>query len=747
MKFRIDPSESAAGVLERFKAELRAYGILKGSDDSVSTAIVDNSARAAVPDLPLIVSLSLTSLGLTHLVADYAEQQFLPNAVLGVLESFVALLMSWVEQSDQPLSRICMTPAGQHELQLVGWNQTYADDTRRGVAHAAFEDQVKRTPRRTAITYKGTSLTYLELDRRASLLASCLRERGAGPDRIVALCVERSLEMMVGLLGILKSGSAYLPLDPTYPSERLQFMLRDSNAPILCTQSSLLAKFAERPAETILADSEGWQIPDLAVPDDVPSANESNLAYVIYTSGSTGKPKGVMIEHRNLTNFFTGMDRLLNPPSDPGVWLAVTSVSFDISALELLWTLTCGFHVVLQPEEHKLAGSGEFSISEQIVRHNVSYLQCTPSWLRVMLSIPEFPNALAALQVLLVGGEALSASLAASIGFLTEARVFNMYGPTETTIWSTSCPLTGEEEDSISIGRPIANTQVYILDPHLHPVPVGAPGELYIGGAGVARGYLLNQELTVEKFPKDPFRPDSLERMYRTGDRARYRPDGNIEFLGRVDNQTKILGWRVEVEEIEAILLQHPYVRAAAVVPQTPSVGETHLVAFIVAEGAAPAVSPDLRIFVSQKLPSQVVPSAFIFLDALPRTPNGKLDRKSLADRSRTPAPSQVARPGRHEVEALIEGIWREVLGTERVSTSDNFFDLGANSLLMLDVAARISASLARTIPVTDLFRHATISTLAGYLCEQSPVEPLPSPTARANQRRSMLRKSRGIVT
>ena len=610
-----------------------------------------------------------------------------------------------------------MTAAELHDLVIIR-NQTHTDYRAETCVHQWFEEQAQRTPDAAAVVFHGQQISYRELDDRAGRVAARLRDLGAAPDGIVALCAERSLEMIVGLMGILKSGAAYLPIDPAFPPERIQFMLEDSRAPIIVTGENLAARFEHARAHVVPVRS-AWDGPLPAEPS--PSAvRGQNLAYVIYTSGSTGKPKGVMIEHRQVSNFFAAMDRVIGP--QPGVWLAVTSISFDISVLELFWTLARGFTVVLQAESEKLASGGDYSVAAQIRNHQVTHLQCTPSMARFLISTEESLQALRPLRKLMLGGEALPSGLVAQLRPVVSGEIFNLYGPTETTVWSLAHRVI-RDEAVIPIGRPIANTQIYLLDAHRKPVPLGAPGELYIAGAGVTRGYLNRPELTAEKFLPDPFRPELSQCMYRTGDLARYRPDGDLEFLGRIDNQVKILGFRIEPEEIEAILGQHPDVRAVAVVAREDVPGEKKLAAYLV-PGERPISPAELRAYAQQRLPAHMVPAAFLTVDALPETPNRKIDKKALAALPLPTAPILQAAPA--NMEQTVANIFKEALEVETVGTHDNFFDLGANSLVIAQVAVALHETLHREISVTDLFKYPTISALTAYL-SQGPGENSPS--------------------
>jgi amino acid adenylation domain-containing protein len=518
----------------------------------------------------------------------------------------------------------------------------------------------------------------------------------------------------------------------------MQFMLEDSGVPIVVTQDHLAARFPNAHTHVVSIRSV-WDEPRIA---ELPpsSVKSHNLAYVIYTSGSTGKPKGVMVEHRNVSNFFSGMDQVIG--CEPGVWLAVTSISFDISVLELFWTLARGFTVVVQAESEKLTSGGDYSVAAQIARHHVTHLQCTPSMARFLISSRESLESLRGLRKLMLGGEALPSGLVAQLRQVASGEIFNLYGPTETTVWSSAHRIV-RDEAVISIGRPIANTQIYILDAHLRPAPVGAPGELFIGGAGVTQGYLNRPDLTADKFLPDPFRIESSNRMYRTGDLARYRPDGDLEFLGRIDNQVKILGFRIEPEEIEAVLGQHPDVRAIAVVVREDAPGEKRLVAWLV-PGERPITVPELRSYAQHRLPAHMVPSAFVMVDSLPHTPNRKIDKKALAALPLTTAVSGQA-PAT-SLEETVGNIFREALQLQTVSAHGNFFDLGANSLVMAQVAITLQETLHREILLTDLFKYPTISALAAFLAHTPETErPLRRSSGRAQSRKdAFLERSGG---
>jgi amino acid adenylation domain-containing protein len=542
-----------------------------------------------------------------------------------------------------------------------------------------FEDQAARTPNAVATIFGDLRLTYRELDHRSNRLAHYLQAAGVGPDTLVGLAVDRSHEMLIAMLAILKSGGAYVPIDPGYPGARIALVIEDSKLAFILTTERTRVTLPASPARMISLDGEAEAIAMRSSGSIASSAHENNLAYVIYTSGSTGKPKGVMVEHRNVINFFAGMDAILGV--QPGIWLAVTSISFDISVLELLWTLTRGYQVVIHGE-----GNTD-KIPAEILGHHATHLQTTPSLLRALVSDPQSLQALGKLKTILIGGEALPASLVAALRQSFTGEIYNMYGPTETAIWSTVYRVE-QQRTGIPIGKPILNTQVYVLDSRGQPVPPGEIGDLLIGGDGVVRGYLNRPELTAERFISDPFRPGG--RLYRTGDLARFLDDGNLEFLGRSDFQVKIRGFRIELGEIEAALERQPGVAQAVVVAREDPQGDKILAAYVVAKAGKSVSTDPLRSALEAALPNYMVPSHFVVLDSLPLTANGKIDRNALPPISLASHPSSSTDDGetpRGEFEQVLSKAWAEALGISRIRRHDNFFSLGGHSLAALKIA------------------------------------------------------------
>jgi amino acid adenylation domain-containing protein len=598
---------------------------------------------------------------------------------------------------------------------LIEWNRTDVEFDSDKCIHDLIEAQALRTPEKTAVICRDRSLTYRELWEKASKLARRLQRLGVGPETVVAILMDRSLDMIVALLGVLKAGGAYLPLDPTFPSERVALMLKDSDARVVLTQNNRKGVLGNSAAIVIsLDESDAGEETCDQLDALTPDQSATSLAYLMYTSGSTGTPKGVMVEHRNVVNFFVAMDRIVG--TEAGVWLAVTSISFDISVLELLWTLSRGFTIVQQIVEDGFDASGEYSVVAQIRRHRATHFQCTPTLAKMLIRSTETLAAMKLLEKIFLGGEALPLSLANVLGEATDAEIHNMYGPTETTVWSTSHKLS-RPAASVPIGRPIANTSVYVVDEQGLLAPIGAVGELLIGGAGVTRGYWRRPELTAEKFVTNRFEPAIESRLYRTGDLVRYRDNGEIEFVGRTDQQVKIRGFRIELGEIETVLGEHQAIHEAVVVAGRDAADNPMLMAYVVKKNGLSLTTQELKDHARHKLPEYMIPSTVSFLSAMPLTPNGKTDRKALA----TSVLDTIVEPGvmgaaRTELERVIANLWQDALGLDCIAVKVNLFDLGANSLSVAEVATSLRQRLKREIPLTDFFAYPTISALAAHL-------------------------------
>jgi amino acid adenylation domain-containing protein len=639
---------------------------------------------------------------------DYNTDLFNADTIERLLGHFQKLLNGIVTDphcriSDLPL----LTQAEKHQL-LVEWNDTKRDYPKNKCIHELFEAQVERALGAVAVVFEDQQLTYRKLNGRANQLAHHLKKLGIGPDVLVGLCVERSLDMIVGILGILKAGGAYVPLDPEYPKERLAFQLDDTKASVLLTQERLLGDLPQHDGRVICLDRDWAEIARENEANSESGVTAENLAYVIYTSGSTGKPKGVMIPHRALYNHMLWMQERF-PLDAADCVLQKTPFCFDASVWEFFAPIIAGARLILaRPRANQ---DGAYLI-DTIVNQRVTTLQLVPSMLRMLLAedgLERCQN----LKRVFCGGEALPMELREQFHGRLGGELYNLYGPTEATIDAT-CALCdrGSAPHTVTIGRPIANTQVYVLDPALRPVPIGVPGELYIGGGCLARGYLNRPELTAEKFISHSFDGEPARRLHGTGDLARYLSDGNIEFLGRIDDQVKIRGYRIELGEIESVLSQHPGVRETVVVAREDEPGDKRLVAYLVAASQNSSVS-ELRDFLRAKLPEYMIPSTFVFLDALPLTLNGKIDRKSLPvpDRNRGELKQAYVAP-RGPTEEILVGIWADVLKLDQIGIHDNFFDVGGHSLLATQVISRVRQAFQMDLPLRTIFEEPTIEEL-----------------------------------
>ncbi|MDQ1919132.1 non-ribosomal peptide synthetase [Massilia pseudoviolaceinigra] len=645
---------------------------------------------------------------------EYASDLFEQATMERLIGHLQVLLSGMAADETKRISQLPLLTPEQHKQLIVDFNDTAVDYPPNQLIHQLFEAQVANSPDAIAVVFEEQFLTYDALNKRANQVAHALIGLGIRPDDRVAICVERSLEMVVGLLGILKAGGAYVPLDPSYPQERLGHMLTDSEPRALLTHSQLQDTVAHRgqaalSLPTLLLDQ------PIASPEHNPDAKTlgitpNHLAYVIYTSGSTGVPKGVMIEHGNLVNFLCAMScRPSITPQDSV--LAVTTLSFDIAGLELYLPLINGAKIVLASSA---IASDPVLLQKMLQQFSITVMQATPvTWQLLSNSNWEGKKSLKAL----CGGEALLKSLSNRLRNRVR-ELWNLYGPTETTIWSTYRNTTLETVSFSleSIGRPIANTQIYILDTHLQPVPLGVAGEIYIGGAGVARGYLNRPDLTAERFIADPFSTKIGARLYKTGDLASYLPDGNIEYIGRNDFQVKIRGFRIELGEIEAKLATCAGVREAIVTAREDVPGEQRLVAYVIAKEDTVLSTADLRDQLSSVLPEYMVPSAFVTLVAFPLTPNGKLDRKALPAPDQSAVVSRAYEAPEGEIEIAIANIWQELLGVERVGRHDQFFELGGHSLLVVRFLSRLHQQYEKELSVRDVFMYPSLENFASLI-------------------------------
>lgn len=634
---------------------------------------------------------------------------------------FERILQGIVANPDQCLNRLPLLTDSENYQLLVEWNKTQTADGRNICIHTMFEEQVRRTPDAVAIELEGQCLTYRELNSRANALAYQLQELGVEPEVLVAIFLERSLEILIALLGVLKAGGAYVPIDPNYPQERVTFMLDDSQARVAITQKKLISQLPIHQLHFIFLDSDSELVPGAGEYDPTVTVKLNNLVYVIYTSGSTGRPKGVEITHQALTNFLLSMKKTPGL-TDCDVVLALTTISFDIATVELFLPLIVGARIVLVSREEASNGAG---LLQKLINFDATVMQATPTTWQMLLAAGWKGNS--KLKVL-CGGEALPRKLAEKLLERT-TEVWNLYGPTETTVWSTVSRVRdsrsgNHRQDMVEpIGRPIANTQIYILDKQLQPVPIGIPGEIYISGVGLARGYLNLQELTAERFIWVSFSNRQNVRLYKSGDLARYLPDGSIEFLGRIDHQVKIHGFRVELGEIEALLVQHPAVSQAVVKLFEESYQKKYLVVYVVAcKGQTPS-AVQLRSFLKQKLPTYMTPSSFVFLRAFRLTPNGKINRNFLPKPERfRPELEQDFTATRTVLEDRIASIWAEVLSLDKVGIYDNFFDMGGNSLLALQMSLEMCDSLKNEVALQlkevlqATFRYQNIAELAIWI-------------------------------
>jgi amino acid adenylation domain-containing protein len=634
----------------------------------------------------------------------YNTSTFDGDSIARMQDQFAIFLQGIVTDPTCCVAEIPLLSDPERHKILVDWNDTHADYPKDKCIHQLFETQVEQTPDAVAVIFEDKQLTYKELNQRANQLAHHLGNLGVGPEVLVGICVERSLEMIVGLLGILKAGGAYLPLDPAYPPERLVFMLEDASVGVLLTQARLVESLPKHQGRIVCLDTD-WEIIERQSEEN-PRCNftPENLAYVIYTSGSTGKPKGVLVPHSGVSNLATALHRACNVQPNSRM-LQFASLSFDSSVTELVMTLLAGATMVMGTRDSLLPGPCLIQLLRDFA---IATVVLPPSVLAILPT-----NELPALRTVIVAGEACSGDLVAK--WSSGRRFFNGYGPTECTVCTTIVECTDSKE-APPIGRPLPNTQVYILDAQKQLVPIGVPGELYIGGVGVTRGYLNQPELTAERFIPNPFSNDSGSRLYKTGDLTRYLPDGNIEFLGRIDHQVKIRGFRIELGEIEAVLRQNRAVQDAVVIGQEYDLNDKRLVAYVVPSQEQIFSTSELRRYLKQKLPDHMVPSAFVRLEALPLTPNDKVDRRALPMPDRIRSAEETFAPPLTLFEEALANIWSEVLKLDLVGIHDNFFELGGHSLLATQVISRLRPAFGIELSLQTIFEAPTLGELSERL-------------------------------
>jgi amino acid adenylation domain-containing protein len=655
----------------------------------------------------------------------YNSDLFDEATVARMAGHYRTLLAALAADPGRPVAPLDLLTDGER-AEIEGWNRTATafGPAAAHAAHVLVHEQAERTPDAVALRFRDLELTYRELDLRSNRLAHRLRRLGVGPDCRVAICMERSLELVVAILGVLKAGGAYVPLDPDYPAQRLAYMMSDAAPQVVLCQRTLLDRLPGHGAQVVCLDAVG---PSDALPDSLPevSLDPRNLAYVIYTSGSTGRPKGVMVDHAGLTNRLLWMQDEYRLTSSDRL-MQKTPFSFDVSVWEFLWPLLAGSTLVLaEPGGH----TDPAYIADLVEQESITTIHFVPSMLEAFLEEPDLERRCASLRRVYCSGEALSPQLRKSFLDRLQAELHNEYGPTETgEVTAFYCEAV---EGPLPIGRPIANTTAHVVDRWLQPVPVGVPGELLIGGVALARGYHGQPPLTADRYLPNPFDPTGGSRLYRTGDLCRWLPDGSLDYLGRADHQLKIRGFRIEPAEIESSLLSHPAVRQAAVLARRDVPGDPRLVAYLVTDGREPVAS-ELRSHLASLLPQYMVPAAFVRLESMPLTPSGKLDRRAL------PAPEMLAREEtaldlpRTPTEERLAAIWREVLGLERVGVHDNFFELGGHSLLATRVVARTRAAVGADLPLRAMFEQPTVAGIAARLEAGRREAPIPALEDRA---------------
>ncbi len=694
------------GQLKTWGAIIPGHSLLASSIvcGEAADALTHPEGSASLLQLCEEISCPLVLLALTRerleLELFYRQDRFSEDVIQRMSGHLVTLLEGIVANPEQCLSELPLLTASELQL-LAQWNDTTRKYPQQVCMHELFERQAERTPEAAAVLFHEAQVSYGELNRRANQLANYLRRAGVGPEVRVGILLERSVEMIVSLLGVLKAGGAYVPFDPQYPAERLAFMIEDAELEVLITQESLRGRLADTAAsKVIVVEQEAWNGESTANVES--GVREENLAYLIYTSGSTGRPKGVAIEHRNAVTLIHWAREIFSADELQGM-LASTSICFDLSVFELFVPLSWGGRIILAAHHLALASMAH--------RAEVRLINTGPCIITELLRLQAIP---AETRVVNLAGEALRRPLVDQLYELsTIERVVNLYGPSEDTTYSTWAVMQRRDASPVPIGRPVANTRVYVVDKRGLPLPIGVAGELWLGGEGVARGYFGRAVLTAEKFIPDGLSGQRGARLYRTGDLVRYLPDGNIEYLGRVDQQVKIRGIRVELGEIEAALLGHPSIQEAVVLFREYRPSDNRLVAYVSPEWKdVRQLNKELQNYLREKLPKYMVPTTFVALPALPLNPNGKVDRKALPVTEFGDQKVDYVAP-RTPIEESLASIWSEVLGLDHVGVDDDFFSLGGQSLLATMVITRVRQSLKIELPQRIFFEAPTVARLA----------------------------------
>jgi amino acid adenylation domain-containing protein len=690
----------------------------------VNSVVVENPSSQF--DLTLTVA---ESAGQLRCAMQYSTALFAEAGISRMLAHYEELLRSVVREPQQRVSRLSLLSGGERQQLLREWNETAVEYEAGVTLSQLFERQVKRDGAAVAVVSGEREVTYGELDERANRVARHLRELGVGAEGRVGLLLERGIDMVVGLLGIIKAGAAYVPLDASYPQARLEYMLKDAAVSVVLTErrwQRLASEVAEAAGsvQTVLSMDDAWAEgsklgsgANLRV-----TVDSENLAYIIYTSGSTGQPKGVMNTHHGICNRLLWMQDAYQLTVNDRI-LQKTPFSFDVSVWEFFWPLLTGARLVMaEPGGHQSPAY----LRRIIEQEQITVMHFVPAMLQVFLEEPGLERC-TSLRKVMCSGEALSFELQERFFARLGAELHNLYGPTEAAVDVTywACEQVSGR-NVVPIGKPIANTQIYILDRNYEPVPVGVAGELHIAGVGLARGYHRQPGLTAKKFVANPFSREPGARLYKTGDLARYLADGSIEFLGRIDQQVKLRGFRIELGEIEAVLRQHAGVRETVVIDRELKKRERQLVAYVVGQTETPPTAGELRDHVRGNLPEHMVPSAFVFLPALPLSPSGKIDRRALPLPDKEPGEVRLPSAPFTELERAISTVWQDVLQLDQAGVHDNFFDIGGHSLLMVQVQRKLAETIKQDIQLVDLFKYPTINSLAKHL-GQNGRQPLAS--------------------